>query len=490
MALQPVSLTEDETRRKSRTMSVNSHRVLMLAYLFPPVAGAGTFRTARFARYLPKFGWTPIVVSIRPESAGEPRDDSLYHLLPEKTVVRRTTVWNPEQALANLWPTRWRISKRRASPTPNGNEDGATGSDAATTNDHAARTVERLDWKQLARHLRDLALYTPDKYVWWIKPAIDAACKMIPRWTPEVIYSTGPPHSTHLIAGLLKWKSRLPWVADFRDPWARKPWGYKVRNPWGQRTLSHFERLCIRAADVVILNTDLMVNEFRTHYKYEPPEKFVAIPNGYDPALLPVGVAAAAVTTGPELKRIVLCHPGSLYRKRDPRPLLLAMRQLLNEQTPVAFQQIGMCDPRFELSGFLREHGLDSAVHCESAMPHQEVLQSMQKADILVIVQPETAMQIPGKLFEMLLMRKPILALTDAGATADVVSRYSLGVVASPKDPVAIANAIRNIVLNRASCAAAGWDQALEAFDGERLTGLLAQQFSRVSRANVVFSIG
>ncbi len=107
----------------------------------------------------------------------------------------------------------------------------------------------------------------------------------------------------------------------------------------------------------------------------------------------------------------------------------------------------------------------------------------MQAADALVLVQPGTHLQVPGKLYEMLMFRKPILALADDGATADVIRDYRLGLVADPRDTDAIADGLRVLLRDGPTLAEdADWPAALEAFDGRRLTQQLARHLDQVAR--------
>jgi glycosyltransferase involved in cell wall biosynthesis len=148
----------------------------------------------------------------------------------------------------------------------------------------------------------------------------------------------------------------------------------------------------------------------------------------------------------------------------------------------VDLEQIGLVQQDYALALHLRENALESHVRFTGRLPHDETLRRMAMADLLVVIQPDTAVQVPGKLYEMLPFRKPIVALTGAGATADVIGEYRLGVVAEPKDPQAIASAILRAAEMRPNEEDKdGWDRALQAFDGRALTASLAEALNRVS---------
>lgn len=440
-----------------RSAPSSSNYVLMLAFHFPPIAAAGSFRSLRFAKYLPHFGWTPVVVSLLPEYSTEAIDLSLVSSLPADGVYHRTPITYLEDR-ANRF-ARWFIS---AGPSN-------------TVSDERSANVREPSSKVLLRHVRDFAFRTPDPEIAWKKYALRAAVRLIKEFRPKAIYSTGPPHSTHLIAAQIKCAYQLPWIADFRDPWSRMPWASAVYtdNPWGRRIQPRFERTCVTSADAVVLNTRRMQRDFVQHYSKLPPCKFHVIYNGYDPELLPKihQLADSSVhSTGRKVLRI--CHPGTLYGQRDLRPFIQALRILAGENIAVQFEQIGHVEQRFHLDRYIADQRLANMVTLRGHLAHADALKCMGAADILLVIQPDTELQVPGKLFEMLMFRKPILALTGGGETADIVTRHGIGETAVADDVTAIAQAIKR--LRDRPMQPEVWRQALDEFDGRRLTGELA----------------
>ncbi|MEO1995969.1 MAG: glycosyltransferase [Planctomycetaceae bacterium] len=177
-----------------------------------------------------------------------------------------------------------------------------------------------------------------------------------------------------------------------------------------------------------------------------------------------------------------ICHPGSLYRKRDPRSLVEAIALLGNEGHDISFEQIGNCSPAFDLPSFARRLGVSDRVKVHAPVPHHEILRRMIECDVLLLLQPGTRTQVPGKLFEMVLTGKPILALTEEGATADLVQGYRLGAVARSDDPAGIAEAIKQCAQLVGSSDKSRRTAALEDFDGRTLTGRLAGVFDELRK--------
>jgi len=446
----------------------------MLSYPFPPAMSAGVFRILRFCKYLPEFGWEPIVLTPRPEAVYPITvDPTLDALIPPGLEVHRTALLRPIlRAKAGAGRIRNLLRRRGTQPPPAG--QGPDTSRAAAHEPSGSRLTRLQSWER-----RWLA--NPDRHVGWLFPAVREGLRIIRSKRPEVIYSTGPPHSSHLIAMALKRLTGVPIVLDFRDPWAAREWGAASRPTALQRSALRWEARCVRGADRVVLNTTAVKRQFETTYA-AANGKFTAIPNGLDRDFVQriqrLVVEAAMDVDG----AIRLCHAGSVYGRRDLRPLAAAIELIAASGQTISMEQIGPVDPRRqprsasagEGSGHLRLLG---------SLPHEPTLQRMAAATVLVMIQPDNTLQIPGKLYEMLPFRKPILTLTGPGATADVVEQFGLGPVVDPNDPEAIAAGIR-----RAGSAAGreavtqGIERAMQAFDGRTLTRQLADQFAAAAR--------
>jgi glycosyltransferase involved in cell wall biosynthesis len=154
---------------------------------------------------------------------------------------------------------------------------------------------------------------------------------------------------------------------------------------------------------------------------------------------------------------LVLCHTGNLYQARDPRPLLRALAGVLQggRVPPDAFclQLVGGAGGEFDTTGEVARLGLAEAVQFVPPVSHGESLGFLRAADILLVVQPDTAVQVPVKLYEYLWARKPILALASPGAVADLIHEGNVGRVVAADDEAAIAAALVAFYEHRASLA-------------------------------------
>ncbi len=450
-------------------------RVLMVAYTFPPATSVGVFRTLRFVKYLPESGWQPAMVSVDPAARGERTDAALLDELPADLRILRVWPVRPEEQLKRWIPLlRRRASVARAAAAASGVDEGEP-----LSYRHGTIPIT------FRRRVGDLLFGLPDDKVGWIWSGLRPALRKLREWKPEVIYATGPPFTAHVLAALLARRSGLPLVLDFRDPWSRCPWGPRKDIPFSQRMLARMEAWCVRQAAAVVLNTERLREEFAAFYSDQPQAKFRTISNGYDPDLAErVGALAPPAWNPSGQSALEVLHPGSLYLQRDPRPIVEALALLASQGLRVRFVQYGPCDPAFRTLQRAEELGVSELVSIHPPVPHQQLLERMRQADALLLLQPGTSLQVPGKLFEMLLFDKPIVALADPGETADLVHRFSLGAVALPNDPAGIAGAIRAAISDASAEARRRLrPAALDEFSGRRLTAELASVLQTVAPA-------
>src|SRR5215831_18939608 len=284
-------------------------RVLIVSHTFPPDSAVGGLRIARLCRYLPECDIHPFVLTVE-NGVYESVDPSV--VLPCNLKVTRT------RSLST--PLDWyrRLIQHRRSQ--NGDSGKAQG---------------RGPNSSLARQHLLAMLSFPDRYWGWYLPALKAAGELIRTEKVEAVFSSGPPWISHLIARRLKLTYKLPWMADFRDPWAHLlP---EKRSPgWFQRLSERLEERCIGSADLVICNTDRLREAFQNHYSGEAPSKFRTLTNGFDDS-----DAYASAAAAPAPKRLFL-HLGSIYGLRRIDTFLEAISQLTGsgQLDPESFQLV------------------------------------------------------------------------------------------------------------------------------------------------------
>ncbi len=261
----------------------------MVAQAFPPCSEVGGHRMVGFCRYLPNYGVRPVVVTVQEGAVGEV-DRTIP--IPQGILIKRTTT------LAT--PLNW-YKQRRAQATR------SKGASLAPTTRRGRRGFIRRQALAI--------LQTADEFWGWYFPAVRASKELIRSKPFAAVLSTGPPWTAHLVARHLRKTLGIPWIADFRDPWAEND-GLKDSPPWLRRIHFVLEASVIRCADAVICNTEHLRLRFQERYSYLPATKFVTVTNGFDDA---GGKVESASRTRPE--RLIV-HMGNLYWGRQVRHVL------------------------------------------------------------------------------------------------------------------------------------------------------------------------
>ncbi len=435
-------------------------RVLLVAYHYPPSTSAGTHRSVRFARHLSSLGWSVHVLTVR--HPGMPDRDLGTH--DER--IHRTRLVRPFQALLSLRPS-GRPAPSRAGASTFPEEPAVPG---------PAQGNAWRRWKDSV----SLALTFPDREAGWVPFAAVRGRSLIRHEGIDVVVTSGPPHSSHWIGRSLRRSTGTPWVADFRDPWSAKPWvEAREQRSWREKGIAFLESRVVQDADRVVANTDALRDEFRSRYVAVPAQRFVCIPNGYDPVEFD-GVPTSR-RRGPPFR---LTHAGTLYRRRNPLSLLQAISRLLNSgaipQNDFELELIGpVLLGDWTLEQMAASLGLSQLVRHIPSLPHATCLARLYEADVLLVVQPDTATQVPGKLYEYLYVGKPILAIATEGATARIVREAELGAVVSSGDVDGIAEALlalyRRTRSGEAKVPGAARDALLARHDARALTQELDQ---------------
>lgn len=394
-------------------------------------------RTLKFVRYLPALGWRVSVITAEP-STYEIRDESMNSQVPPETRVVRT---------------RCPDARRRWS------------------------------WKGAYPAL--LAL--PDVWIGWLPYAVRAARALIAQDRVDVLYSTSPHATAHLIAASVARTAKLPWVADFRDPWIEEP--PEPGAPAGPvyRMIDRMlERRTIRQADAVVSTTRHLSQTLRKRYPEVRRDKFQVIANGYDEADF-VAIDAVPPSRGPLLRMV---HAGSLNADfRDPRPLFASLARLIDANLIAARELeivfLGAGPFADTLKHSLALGALQNVVTFTARVPYEISLRELRSADVLILLQAsdDTVGLVPAKLYEYFRSQTPTLALVRAGATSDVLAEVGGGIVCDPAAPDSVDDALRTIVAEwRAGKLArrVADPMLLRRYDRRSLTAELARTFDRL----------
>ena len=370
---------------------------LFVVFHYPPEASSsGVLRTLKYTRYLGGYGWRITVLTVDP-SAYEVQDPELERQIPPDVRVVRTRFVNVKQHLA-IW----------------GRYPGL--------------------------------LAVPDPWIGWWPWAVRAGRRVMSADPVDLIYSTSPHATAHLVGLSLVRRTTLPWVTDFRDPWYEEP------PESGTPRLVHaaarrLERAVVQRSDRIIVTTPRMRATLAARYRAEPDEKFSVISNGYDED--DFGLLAPPSKRGPE--ELLIVHAGSLNPVfRDPRPVFAAIREAADagaldiSKLRLRFFGGGEFAESPEVRRALVESGLAERVEFRPRIAYGQILEELLKADVLLLLQdsPDTQEVVPAKLFEYLRAGRPVLAAVGPGATVEVLREVGGGWAADPSVRTALRDAL------------------------------------------------
>lgn len=407
-------------------------KVLVCAYHFPPDAAVGALRPQKFVKYLPEFGWKPYVLTIR-EQFVERRDDSRLADVGDTEVIRTDYYRTPLQSFFDL---RDRFLAPRLSDAM-----------PESITSHPDRPCRMAFSARLKRFVAE-ANWFPDDKMYWTLPAVWAGWRIMRRERITTLYATAPPHTVCLVGLILSMLTGSRLVIDFRDPW--RLFRQYLRDADRSRLYDYLEELCerlvLRRAETVISATERATAALRSSYPAIDPEKFVTISNGYD--------ASDFIShSGPPRRneRFVISYLGTFYLDRSPDTFLVALGRLLASGViPVDGIEVRFIGNVATAAGvtmtqLLERHGVAKCVRVVGPVPYADALRCMQESDLLLLFAPNQPLQVPGKAFEYFGARRPVLAFTEEGATADLVRSLNAGLVVRQDDCDGIGDALSSL---------------------------------------------
>jgi len=401
---------------------MTERRASVITYYFPPLAGVGVQRTLKHVTYLPEAGWRPVVFAPR-GAAYRLVDEASLAELPAGLEVHRSFCYEParlRRSVARL------ASWMRGLPSPaDGRSPGRP--DAPADRSMVPAGLNRL-WAGMVR-----LLFFPDDQLLWVPFAVRSAISVHRQRPTQVLYSSSPPVTTHLIAGLVSQRTGTPWVADFRDPWVGNSFAPPL--PRFQRWLqARLEQWIVGHADRVVFATEGLAERYRQRYRSRA-DRFVVIPNGYDAAEL----SRVRVLPREEDGTFRLVYTGSIYGDREI-DILLDGLALAVRRTPALRHRL-----RVELIGWMTDVNrvraeaatatLGPALHLSGFVPRDEALARLRAADaglMLLADGPERDVVVGGKLFEYLGLDRQVLAVMPRGEGRDILEQLDWGILADP----------------------------------------------------------
>lgn len=374
-------------------------KVLIITYYWPPGSGPGVQRFLKFGKYLREFGWEPIILTV--ENGSYPSTDvSLEKDIPEGLKVVKTKTFEPFQ-----WYNMLKGKKGKSTGV------GMVG------------MQEQSFIQKLALYIR-ANYFIPDARKGWKKYALKKAKAIIQEEGIEAIITTGPPHSAHLIGLDLKQQTSLPWIADMRDPWTTVFYNaFFPRTAATKRNDKELEDKVLENADGVVVVSNGLKQEFS-----DRNENISIIYNGFDETDMPLSIPQRN-------KHFTISYVGNFKPNQNVNALWEVLADVKKEEADFANDLALFLTGNVDASVVhaIGANGLENNLHLSSFVAHEEAVQRMMSADMLLFVIPKSERNkliITGKLFEYLATGNPILGIGPIDGDASVVlqdaNRYPL----------------------------------------------------------------
>lgn len=397
-------------------------RVLIITYYWPPSGGSGVQRWLKMSKYLPEYGWQPVVYTA--EGAEYPVEDPSLEkdVRPEVEVIRQP-ITEPYSFYKKF------LGMKKEQKVKAGFIDD---------------TGHKQGWKErLSIWIRG-NFFIPDARCWWVKPSVKYLKSYLKEHPVDAIISTGPPHSMHLIAMQLKEALGIPWIADFRDPWTEIDYYSKLRlTRWADRKHHRLEHEVLTKADKVVT---VSPNWARRLEALGAPKADVVY-NGFDESDL-------GQTDNPFVSdKFTLTYLGVLFKVRNPECLWQALGELVAEDTRFAeklqVKLIGQVDK--EVTQTITRNGLKDHVVLSPYIPHNQVADALHQSSVLLLPlmsndESDTLGLIPAKVFEYMASGRPILCIGPTnGDTAKILTETNSGVTVGFEDTSRMKTVIKDL---------------------------------------------
>ena len=398
--------------RKAGKPHTPPERVLIVSFHAPPGGGVGGLRWWGLGRHLARRGWRVHLLS---SQSGTPRPT-----VPEGMELEGI----PPHTTLNDRYRRWRQSRvpPQTSQAPSAGEPEAEGQ---VVNDRDRSS----GLGALRRELGSLLAF-PDEGRGWLLPAARAVRRLVSAFRPSVVVSTGPPHSVHLAAALGLRGSSIPWVVDFRDPWADEA-RLHLDAAWAVPFLARLEASVIRSSGQVLTTTPELARILSRRY---PGATVRWLPNGVDVETLPQRDAGRG-------HRFSLVHLGTLYHRRDPVPAVAAFARLLQRNPPMrrdgaVLRFVGRTGSAYRMAIEAKARELEVADHVEltGVLPREEALRILAGSTVSLVLAQDQETAVPAKIYEAAGMGLPALVVTESESASAHAGRRLGAAVHSPGD--------------------------------------------------------
>lgn len=424
----------------------------MISYPFPPNASAGAVRSERFARYLPLFDWSVEVVTIKPRKDIF-EDSGRLERLGRNVKVNFTRTLDPWLRLKEI--------------KPNG---------------------------LVLRGIRSVLMRIfsfPDHMFLWVPFAVWKGLEICKKRKVDAIYSTSPPHSSHLAARILSLLTQKPWVADFRDPWTLNAYrGKGFLERFLLKTERILEKGVLKRASVILANTKANRRNLLKAFPFLSEGKVVYLPNGWEE------FPKEFYQTEKKGDPLTIVHAGTFYPRFKPYGLFYALAAWRNGERPPdipplkveAIKVILLGARDEETTRIVRELNISELVETRPWVALEEARKIMCQADLLwttLGTKPESSTYVPSKIFEYIAANKPIIGFFPLGEAESLIRKTGTGVVFTSDNPEPILRFLDQIISPQGSNGLKSWynpdRELIDYYHFFRISSRLAELFERTT---------
>ena len=411
-------------------------KVLIITYYFPPSNDVAVHRILRIGKWLPRYGWEPVI------------------LTPDYTFTERVDDDNLK-FVGKYFRNVYRCS-------------GTLEKTLVSIADKRKRNI-------LARLIRWQLLYklNPDMSILWMRKAVSEGLRIIEEQKIDAIWATIGPPTTGLIGAELKKKSNVPLLIDYRDPWTLNPY-LKYTRERLQRNIE-LEQEMLSQADTVIATSE-SIKDTLVNNGYSDPGNTFVITNGFDEELQ--WIRNDVEETVLDKNKFHITYAGAFYGDRQPFSFIDGIKYLVEEYPQykkiIKFNIVGNKDPSGKIKEYFQNAGLDGILSETGLVSYRSAMQYLKQSDLLLLVNgrnPESKIFIPGKLFDYMAVRKPILFIGE-GEPAAIITETGIG-LSVPHDPILIAKSLLKFINKNIIVSGVKSDKLIN-YGSDKVSGKLA----------------
>lgn len=406
-----------EDKSANNLESLHRKKVLVIAYIFPPLGGSGVQRTLKFVKYLRNYGWEPIVICAG-KSSNQPMDESLLNEIPNDIEIKRI------DDISNITLN-----------DENVNEIFNLYNDMIDDKEIVQEYVEELQKNNNDINRFAELLFIPGYSVIWTKLVMDKIDELVNIDDIDMIYTTSGPYTDHFVGYYLKKKYNKPWVADFRDEWSNRSYSEEQKNTINYKLAHSIETSIVHLADKVVTTSPMSSENYIKIYQLDQ-SKVETITNGFDEDDF-----KDICIENKYNEEFTIIYNGVLYGSETISAFLTAVKNLIlkklinSGKLKIKFTRTEHIDVIIEKAKVL---GIINNIEILGYLEHKESLKECNQADLLlVVIEPNEKNKpaYPGKIFEYIRLNKPVLSISPNGSAVEkLVCELKMGLSCEDTD--------------------------------------------------------